>query len=227
MIETNTQEEIRSVRKQERIDKKDCKNRKKTEIKLDNLKISNDIKFNIDAQNIELINIRKNIKLNDSNKSKIEKEILKKISKYNVDLLKLDDDFMTRNVIRTQMCPKIVLKNKECKYDECTFAHNEDELRTPKCISHIYGICSYGNRCIHDHSESELPKIPVKPEEDLLLYGLNIEILSLIGEYLPSTIEDFPLTKLTIEDFPLTKLTIEDFPVTKFTIEDFPLLSCL
>ena len=49
-------------------------------------------------------------------------------------MLTLDNNFMTRNMIRTQMCPKVVLKNKECKYDECTFAHTLTEIRKTKCM---------------------------------------------------------------------------------------------
>ena len=184
---------IRIVRKETRDEKRDAKNYKNNETKLENLKMSNDIKKRIYAEKVKLEKIRKKIKYDRNNLmyKQIETDILDNIAIYNVNILKLDHDFMMRNAIRTQICSKVE-KNKECKYEECTFAHSEEQIRKPKCIAHIYGICYYGNRCIHDHSNSELPKIPVKLEEvtleNLELIGLNIEIRSLIEEYLPSTI---------------------------------------
>ena len=171
----------------------------------------------VDESNEKLKDIRKKIKLNDYNLAYYknnEKNLLYEIAKSKVLMLTLDNNFMTRNMIRTQMCPK-VLKNKECKYNECLFAHISLDIRKTKCMANIYNICSFGNSCKHDHSNSELPEFPVKPSdevqpkevtledieclplseftlEDLLLAGLNIEVLSLIGEYL--SIEDFPLT---------------------------------
>ena len=181
-------------RKQERHNNKDYKKNKKEEIKLDNINISNDVKSQKNNLNDKLTDIRKKIKFNNNTKYKnIETEISYKISECDVLILKLDNNFMTRNMIRTQMCPK-VLKNKECKYNECLFAHTLTDIRKTKCMANIYNICSYGNSCKHDHSNSELPEFPVKPSdevqpkevtlEDILLSGLNTKVLSLIGEYL-------------------------------------------
>ena len=212
---SNTPLSILLLRKHKRDEKRDYNKNKKEEIELDNKKIVNDIDSNIKKSNDKLIDIRKKIKLNDYNKPKYnhtEKQILHEIAKYNVLKLKLDNNFIMRNTISTKMCPKI-LKNKECKYDECTFAHTLTEIRNTKCIAHIYNICEFGNNCKHDHSNSKLPELPVKqPDEvqpkevtleDLLLSGLNIEVLSLIGEYLIE--EYFPLIKLPMEDLSLSK----------------------
>ena len=230
---SNTLEDIRLLRKCQRHERRDYKNNKKKEIELENVNIINDTKSHIDDKNVKLTEI----KLNNYDKPKykiIKKQILHEIAEYNVSILKLDNNFMMRNAIRTKMCPKMI-KNKECKYDECLFAHNLDELRSPKCIAHIYGICSYGNKCKHDHSNSKLPEFPVKSPDEvqpkvtsfegILLSEFTLEDLSL-SEELSLTIEDFQLTKLTTEDFQLTKLTTEDFPLSEelsLTIEDFPL----
>jgi len=85
------------------------------------------------------------------------------ISINRINILKCDKTFMTRNMIRTKMCPKVILKGKECKYENCTYAHKEEELRKPKCLYHMFNICEYSNNCIHDHSNSEIPEIPNNP----------------------------------------------------------------
>ena len=42
------------------------------------------------------------------------------------------------------------------------YAHSVNDIRKPKCINHIFKICNFGENCIHDHSNSDLPEIPVK-----------------------------------------------------------------
>ena len=136
----------------------------------ESISIVDDVKYYIDESNEKLKDIRKKIKLNDYNLAYYkndEKNLLYKIAKSKVLMLTLDNNFMTRNMIRTQMCPK-VLKGKECKYDECTFAHVVTDIRKAKCLDHIHNICSYGNRCKHDHSNSKLPEIPINYTDDII-----------------------------------------------------------
>ena len=90
-----------------------------------------------------------------------------------------------RNMIRTQMCPK-VLKGKEC-----TFAHVVTDIRKTKCMVHIHNICSYENSCKHDHSNFKLPEFPVKQHDEIIPTEVTLE-----------DIESLPLSKVTIEDFP-------------------------
>ena len=136
----------------------------------ESISIVDDVKYYIDESNEKLKDIRKKIKLNDYNLAYYkndEKNLLYKIAKSKVLMLTLDNNFMTRNMIRTQMCPK-VLKGKECKYDECTFAHVVTDIRKAKCLDYIHNICSYGNRCKHDHSNSKLPEIPINYTDEII-----------------------------------------------------------
>jgi hypothetical protein len=102
------------------------------------------------------------------NKFKNLKENIEyEIAVINVKLTKLDENFIKRNMIRLKLCPKTA-KGKECKYEECTYAHSINDIRKPKCINYMFNICKFGKLCIHDHTKSELPEIPVKKEEVLV-----------------------------------------------------------
>lgn len=103
---------------------------------------------------------------NNQAKKHIKNQI--KDAKWNLSLLqvercKLDIDFMQRNSVHTSMCSR-VLKGKECKYEDCWYAHTSNELRMQKCISYMYGCCDNGAMCKYDHSDTPLPEYPKRME---------------------------------------------------------------
>jgi hypothetical protein len=70
--------------------------------------------------------------------------------------LNSDPEFLLRNKIRTEMCPKTE-KGKECKYEDCLFAHSKDNLRIKKCIYYLCNCCE-NELCEYDHSSEPVPE---------------------------------------------------------------------
>ncbi len=179
-LETNqyqneTIEEKRKRRKEKRLDvqrlKKEANERKQIETNDAKSKIIN--KINELEINLNMIQdkIKEYTIVKDYNKvnyfKNVKKEFQYEIATYKVKLTKLDETFIKRNMIRLKLCSKTE-KGKECKYEECLFAHCINDIRKPKCINHMFNICKFGDMCIHDHSNSELPEIPIKKEETLV-----------------------------------------------------------
>ena len=173
--QNETVEEKRKRRKEKRLDiqrlKKDTYERKQIEANDTKSTITN----KISELELNLSVIQDKIKeysiVKDYNKvnyfKNIKKELVYKIATYKVNLIKLDETFIKRNMIRLKLCAKTE-KGKECKYEECLFAHSVNDIRKPKCINHMFNICKFGSMCIHDHSNTELPEIPIKKEETLV-----------------------------------------------------------
>jgi hypothetical protein len=168
-------EEKRKRNKERRLEskriKKEAIERKQIEINDTKTKINEQInKLQTQLNDIQS-KIKENSNIKNYNKvsfyKNIKKNIVYEIAIYNVKLTKLDENFIKRNMIRLKLCPKTE-KGKECKYEECTYAHSVNDIRKPKCINHMFHICNFGNMCIHDHSNDELPEIPIKKEEILV-----------------------------------------------------------
>lgn len=85
------------------------------------------------------------------------------IAKCKIEMLNNDPEFIIRNMLYTKLCPKVI-KGKKCNFDGCTFAHTESEIRKPICLFNMFNICNYGEKCIHDHSTIEPPKMPVESQ---------------------------------------------------------------
>jgi hypothetical protein len=158
--------------KQQRKEQRKLLKEKKKELKENNRKkneaiiaeIQNEIQYKQKKINelnnkINVYKVYKNNKYIDDKLEKI-KEIEYEIATLQVHIHQIDEIFLIRNYIRTKLCEK-TKKNKECKYDCCTYAHSEEQLRKPKCIYNMFKICEYGSNCKLDHSNSELPEIPV------------------------------------------------------------------
>ena len=173
--QNETVEEKRKRRKEKRLDiqrlKKDIYERKQIEANDTKSTITN----KISELELNLSVIQDKIKeysiVKDYNKvnyfKNVKKELVYEIANYKVKLTKLDETFVKRNMIRLKLCAKTE-KGKECKYEECLFAHSITEIRKPKCINQMFNICKFGDMCIHDHSNIELPEIPIKKEEPLV-----------------------------------------------------------
>ena len=121
-------------------------------------------------ENVEkLTNLLEQIASYQSYISKLEKQSLqvktqnKKHIASQLKTCKLDTNFMRRNGVHTSICAK-VLKGKECKYEDCWYAHSQEEVRVAKCISHMYGCCENGTMCKYDHTDSPLPELPKRLE---------------------------------------------------------------
>jgi hypothetical protein len=70
--------------------------------------------------------------------------------------LNSDPDFILRNKIRTELCPKTE-KGKDCKYEDCLFAHSKNDIRIKKCIYHMCNCCENA-LCEYDHSDNPVPE---------------------------------------------------------------------
>ena len=161
-------EKIREERRIKRIEAKEFKKSQLLLEKEDNDKLIKEYREQNEYFKSEIKNINKKLKSATAlHKNKLFREI--KQLKYdiainNINMLQLDKTFLIRNSIRTKMCPKVVNKGKECKYENCTYAHKEEELRKPKCLYHMFGICKYkDDYCLNDHSNVEVPEIPDNP----------------------------------------------------------------
>ena len=148
--------EVNERKQMEINETKDKINKQLNELQVQLNTIKDKIKENSVLKKYDKINYFKTIK----------KNLIYEIATCNVKLTKLDENFIKRNMIRLKLCPKTE-KGKECKYEECTYAHSVNDIRKPKCINHMFHICNFGNMCNHDHSNSELPEIPIKKEEIL------------------------------------------------------------
>lgn len=70
--------------------------------------------------------------------------------------LNSDPDFILRNKIRTELCPKTE-KGKDCKYEDCLFAHSKNDIRIKKCIYYMCNCCE-NVLCEYDHSDNPVPE---------------------------------------------------------------------
>jgi hypothetical protein len=162
-------EKIREERRLKRIESKEFKKAQLQLEKEENDKLIKEHENQIEYFKTEIKNINKKLKTASGlhkNKLFVELKQLKyDIAIARINILQLDRIFMIRNTIRTKMCPKVVNKGKVCKYENCTFAHQEEELRKPKCLYHMFGICKYSDdHCLNDHSKDEIPIIPDNPK---------------------------------------------------------------
>jgi hypothetical protein len=161
-------EKIREERRIKRIEAKEFKKSQLLSEKEENDKLIKEYKEQNEYFKSEIKNINKKLKTaTTSYKNKLVtqlKQLKYDISINNINILQLDKTFLIRNSIRTKMCPKVINKGKECKYENCTYAHKEEELRKPKCLYHMFGICKYkDDYCLNDHSNVEVPEIPDNP----------------------------------------------------------------
>ncbi len=102
--------------------------------------------------------------------SQIKKKLIQQLEdlKWNLSLLYVekcnyDTEFTQRNSVKTRLCEK-VYKGKECRYEDCWFAHSNDEIRIQKCVPHMFGCCTNGAMCKYDHSDTPLPEYPKRME---------------------------------------------------------------
>ena len=133
--------------------------------------INEHIKYNedkIQQINNEIKELENKLSLISNTNLPYYKHLQNKIKLCETKKLSYDLTFIKRNNIKTQMCPRS-LKGKECKFEECLFAHKEEDIRIPKCVYHISNCCTKGLLCGYDHSDSPLPEIPVKKQEEIVV----------------------------------------------------------
>lgn len=167
MYSTLSLEEKRALRQEQKKEKKEYKQQYEEERKKESCKQLHYITEQINYMQNRLSRLEQQHKVAKSqNKKHISNQIHTtklEIAFLHVDKCKLDVNFMQRNMVHTNICPKVV-KGKECKYEDCWYAHTSDELRIPKCIPQMYDCCDNGNMCKYDHTDSPLPELPKRLE---------------------------------------------------------------
>ena len=124
--DSKLKEEIRLKRKEQRTEIKRLKKEALVKKQIEINETKNDIIEIIKGLEIKLDDIKSKIKkyksLKNYNKlnylKNLKDDLIYNIATYNVKLLKLDETFTKRNMIRLKLCTKTE-KGKECKYEEC------------------------------------------------------------------------------------------------------------
>jgi len=160
-------EEKRKLRKDQQKEKKEIKQARKQEITKECANEIQRINNQLHTLQLQISSLENKIKTANSQQ---KKKLIIQLNdlKWNSSLLHAekctyDIEFNSRNSVKTKMCDK-VNKGKECKYEDCWFAHSPEEIRIPKCIPNLFGCCTNGNLCKYDHSDTPLPNFPKRIE---------------------------------------------------------------